>query len=66
MEQLDSQMRIHILYKRFLRDEHNGSKARNDANPRPTLRNGVHRIYLAAPHDAQTGPEVQTGLSLRL
>jgi len=49
-----------------LRDEHNGSKARNDANPRPTLRNGVHRIYLAAPHDAQTGPEVQTGLSLRL
>src|SRR5216683_653966 len=48
MEQLDSQMRIHILYKRFLRDEHNGSKARNDANPRPTLRNGVHRIYLAA------------------
>jgi len=37
MEQLDSKMRLHILPKRFLRDEHNGSKACNDANSCPTL-----------------------------
>src|SRR6266446_2568965 len=62
MERFDSPVRGNILQMRSLRDEHNGSKACNDADPRPTLRNRVHRIYLTAPLDAQTGTEVQTGL----
>src|SRR6266487_2451556 len=66
MEKFDSPVRGNILQMRSLRDEHNGSKACNDADPRPTLRNRVHRIYLTAPLDAQTGTEVQTGLLSRL
>src|SRR5215475_2826049 len=40
MEKFDSPGRGNILHMRFLRDEHNGSKACNDADPRPTLRTG--------------------------
>jgi hypothetical protein len=47
---------------RSLREEYNGSKACNDADPCPTLRNRVQRIYLATPLDAQVGTEVQIGL----
>src|SRR2546425_807530 len=54
--------RTRILDKRPLRDEHNSSTACNDADPCPTLRTGVHRIYLAAPLDAQARTAVQTGL----
>src|SRR5439155_16681497 len=49
MEKFDSPVRGNILQMRSLRDEHNGSKACNDADPRPALRNRVHRIYLTAP-----------------
>jgi hypothetical protein len=66
MEKFDSPGRGNILHMRSLRDEHNGSKAYNDADPRPTLRTGVHRIYLAAPLDAEAWTEVQIGLSWRL
>jgi hypothetical protein len=48
---------------RPLHNEHHGSKACNDVDSRPTLRTGVHRIYRAAPFDAQAWTEVQTGLS---
>jgi hypothetical protein len=66
MEKFDSPVRGNILPMRPLRDEHNGTTVCNDADPRPTLRNRVHRIYLTAPLDAQAGTEVQSGLSLRL
>ncbi len=62
MEKCDFLVRGHILHMRSLRDEHNSSTACNDVDPRPTLRTGVHRIYLPAPLDAQTRPEVQIGL----
>jgi hypothetical protein len=54
--------RITTLHMRPLPDEHTGTKACNHAHSRPTLRNGVHRIYLTAPLDAQAGAEVQIGL----
>jgi len=54
--------RSNILHMRPLREEHNGSTACNDANPRPTLRNRVQRIYLTPPLDAQARSKVQTGL----
>jgi hypothetical protein len=57
MEKFDSPVRSNILQMRSLRDAQNGSKACNDADPRPTLRNRVHRIYLTAPLDAQTWTE---------
>ena len=47
---------------RLLHDEHYGTKACNDADSCSTLRTGVRSIYLAAPLDAQTWAEVQTGL----
>ena len=40
---------------RPLPDEHHSPKACNDADSRPTLRTGVHRIYLTAPLHAQAG-----------
>ena len=49
MKQFDSPVRGNILHMRPLRDEHNGSKACNDADPRPTLRNGVPHISLTTP-----------------
>ena len=66
MERIDSLVHGNILHMRPLRDEHNGSTACTDADPRPTLRNRVHRIYLAAPLDAQARSKVQTGLLSRL
>src|SRR6266704_2491549 len=45
MKQIDSLVRTHICHRRPLRDEHNGSKACNDADPCPTLRTGVHRVF---------------------
>src|SRR5262245_47290977 len=66
MRQCDSLVRSMMLHMRPLRDEHNGSKACNDAYPCPTLRNRVHHIYLPAPLDAQAWSEVQIGLSSRL
>ena len=64
MEKFDSPVRGNILQMRSLRNEHNGSTACNDADPRPTLRNRVHRIYLTAPLDAQTWTEVQIAHSI--
>jgi hypothetical protein len=52
MEKFDSLVPGNILYMRSLRDEHNGSKAPNDADPHQTLRNGAQHIYLATPFDA--------------
>ena len=66
MKQFDSPVRGNMLHMRSLRDEHNGSKACNDADPRATVRQRVHRMYRPAPLDAQAGAEVQTGLSSRL
>jgi hypothetical protein len=63
MKQFNFPVCIAIPHMRPLHDEHHGTKACNDADSRPTLRNGVHRMYLPAPHNAQAGPEVQTGLS---
>src|SRR5262249_4175585 len=51
---------------RLLHDEHHGTQACNDADSCATVRNRVHRIYLAAPLHAQAGSKVQTGLSPRL
>ena len=59
-------VRIHLLHMRPLRDEYNSSKACHDTDSCPTLRTGVHRIYLTVPLDAEAGTEVQTGLSLCL
>src|SRR5712691_6470372 len=50
MEKCDSLVRGHILHMRALREEHNSSTACNDVDPRPTLRTGVHRIYLSVSH----------------
>jgi hypothetical protein len=50
MKQFDSPVRGNMLHMRSLRDEHNGSKACNDADPRPTRRNRV-RVWLFC-HDA--------------
>ena len=62
MEKFYSPVRGPIPHMRSLRDEQNGSKACNDADPRPTLRNRVHHIYLAAPLDAQEcGPRCKLG-----
>src|SRR6266487_379865 len=66
MKQFDSPVRGNMLHMRSLRDEHNGSTACNDADPRPTLRNRVQCIYLTPPLYAQAGPKVQIGLSSRL
>src|SRR5262249_10532998 len=55
--------RIHLLHMSPLRNEYNGSKACNDADPCPTLRTRVHRISLPAPLDTQAGTKVQTRLS---
>src|SRR5712691_4564931 len=66
MKQFDSPVRGNMLHIRSLRDEHNGSKACNDADPRPPLRTRVHHIYLPTPPAAQAWAEVHTGLSSRL
>src|SRR6266705_3679282 len=47
---------------RSFHDEYNSRKACNDADPRATVRQRVHGIYLTAPLDAEAGAEVQTGL----
>src|SRR4030095_4934044 len=60
------QSHIAILPMRPLPDEHHGTTACNDTNSCPTLRTGFHRIYLAAPLDAQARAKVQTGLLPRL
>jgi len=62
MEQFDSPMRIHILHMRAFHEEDNSSKACNDADSGATVRQRVHRIYLAAPLDAQARTQVQPGL----
>src|SRR5262245_46480945 len=62
MKQLDFPVRIIIPHMRPLQNEHHGTKACNDADSCPTLRIGVHRIYLAASLDAQARSQVQTGL----
>src|SRR5262245_8968078 len=62
MKQFDFPVRIAILQMRSLSDEHNGSKACNDADPCATVRQQVHRISLAAPIGAQVRSEVHTGL----
>ena len=49
---------ITIPYIRPLHNEHHGTKACNYADSCPTLRTGVHRIYLAAPlHAQKRGPK---------
>src|SRR6266567_7569234 len=40
MNKLDSLVHIYLLPMRPLRNEHNGIKACNDADPCPTVRNG--------------------------
>ena len=66
MKITDSGGRLSHLHMRRFNHAHNVRKARNDANSRPTLRCGVHGIYLAAPLHAQARPQVQTWLSPRL
>ena len=61
MEKFDSPVRSNILPMRSLREEHSGSTACHDADPRPTLRNRGHRIYLTAPLQAQAWTKVQLG-----
>ena len=58
MNKLDFSVRIIIPYMRSLQNEHRGTNACNDTDSRPTLRTGVHRIYLAAPLDAQARSQV--------
>jgi len=53
MKQFGFSVRIIIPHMRPLQNEHSSTKACNDADSRPTLRTGVHRMYLAAPLDAQ-------------
>jgi hypothetical protein len=50
---------MNIFQIRPLHDEYNGTKICNDANSRATVRKRIHRIYLAAPLDAQAGAKVQ-------
>src|SRR5712692_5818878 len=66
LRQCYSLMCINMLHMRPLPDEYSGAKACNDADSRPALRHGVHRISLPAPLDAQAGSTVQTGLSSSL
>src|SRR6266702_1285654 len=47
---------------RSFHDEYNSRKACNDADPRATVRQRVHGIYLTAPLDAEAWAEVHTGL----
>src|SRR6267142_7177872 len=57
MKKFDSPVRDNILHMRPLRDKHNGSKACNDTDPRPTLRNRVHRMnWLQVLGDAEPPP----------
>jgi hypothetical protein len=60
MKQFNFPVRITIPHMRLLHNEHHGTNACNDADSCPTLRAGVHRIYLAAPLAAQAGAKVQT------
>jgi hypothetical protein len=62
MKQFGFPVRIAIPQMRFLSDEYNGTKACNDADPCATVRQRVHRIYLAAPLGAQVRSEVHPGL----
>jgi hypothetical protein len=52
-----------MLSAKLFRDEQYDKKPGHDADSRATLRLGIHRIYLAAPLDAQTRAEMQTRLS---
>src|SRR5262245_1487941 len=66
MQQFDFPVRSVLPHMRPFPDGENSRKACNDADPCPTVRQRVHRVYLAIPLDAQAGPEVQTRLSPRL
>src|SRR5215831_12258268 len=66
MKQLDFPVRIIIPPMRPLQNEHHGTNACNDADSRPPLRTGVHRMSLAAPLDAHARSQVPTGLLARL
>ena len=57
--------RSHLHMRRF-KQASSTSKACNDADSRPTLRAGVHGIYLPAPLAAQAWTPVQTRLPSRL
>src|SRR5882672_6549306 len=63
MKQCDFPVRSAIPQMRPFPDEYNSSKACNDADPCTTVRQRVHRLYLAVPLDAQAGAAVHTGLS---
>jgi hypothetical protein len=58
MQQFDFPVRSAIPHMRPCPDEYNSRKVCNDADPCATLRQRVHRIYLAAPLDAQAGAKV--------
>ena len=55
-----------MLLAKLFPDEQDDKKPRHDAHSHPTLRAGVHRIYLPTPLDADARAEMQTGLSPRL
>jgi hypothetical protein len=63
---MDAPVRIHRLYLRPLREEDNGSNACHNADARPTLRHGGHRMSLPAPLDAPAGSAGHLGLSASL
>jgi hypothetical protein len=54
---------INALMTRPWHDERPGTNACNHADSCPTLRTGVHHMYLAAPLEAPARAEVPTGLS---
>jgi transposase len=61
MKQFDFPVCIAIPHMRPLHDEHHGTKACNDADSRPTLRNGVHRMYFPALTMPKRGPKCKLG-----
>src|SRR5215470_14938707 len=63
---MDSGDALHHLQTGPFKYAHIGTKARNHADSRPTLRIGVHAIYLTAPLDAKAWTQVQTRLPSRL
>src|SRR5215468_3671059 len=63
---MDSGDALHHLQTGPFKYVHIGTKARNHADSRPTLRIGVHAIYLTAPLDAKGWTQVQTRLPSRL
>jgi transposase len=61
MKQFDFPVCIAIPHMRPLHDEHHGTKACNDADSRPTLRNGVHHMYFPALTMPKRGPKCKLG-----